>query len=591
MIWDGLLGKFLIWRNRHLSNRQFIFLLSVIIGVFSGLAAVFLKNAVFVVHNLIFKRQPVDNLNLLYFILPLAGILITVLFVSVLIREDLSHGISRILFSISKQTGKLKPHNTYSSFVGSILTVAFGGSVGLEAPIALTGSAIGSNFGRILRLNYKTTIILIGCGASGAIAGIFKAPIAAVLFSLEVLMLDLTLWSIIPLLISSITSLTISYFFLGKAEIFSFELSEPFILARIPWYIVLGIFCGLISLYFTRGVLFIESLFARIKNTFYKALVGGWLLGLIILALPPLFGEGYDALDSLLNGTPVEITHGSLFYGIQDNMLVFGVFLVLILIFKVVATAITIGAGGVGGIFAPSLFMGGIGGYFMARIINFVSFNSVSERNFSLVGMAGVMAGVMHAPMTAIFLIAEITGGYGLLMPLILTAVISFITILYFEPHSIYTVRLAKKGELITHHKDKAILTLMDMGKVIEVDFTVLSPNDKLADLVEAIARSKRNIFPVVSQGMLVGIVLLDDIRHIIFNTDMYHVTYVRDLMILPPAHVSPDDPMEDVMKKFEETGSWNLPVIKNGKYVGFLSKSKLFTVYRKWLLDITADE
>jgi CIC family chloride channel protein len=455
----------------------------------------------------------------------------------------------------------------------------------------LTGSSLGSTLGRIFRVNYKTTIVLIGCGAAGAIAGIFKAPIAAVIFGLEVLMLDLTLWSIIPLLISAVSALVISYFFLGKAEIFSFELVEQFQLARIPFYILLGVFCGFVSFYFTRGTLFVEGLFGKIQNPYVKPLLGGLLLGLLILFLPPLYGEGYNTLDALLNGNVSEITNGSLFYGMQDNMLVFGIFLLLILFLKVAATSITNGAGGVGGIFAPTLFMGGIAGYFVARIVNLFNFTDVSLRNFSLVGMAGMMAGVMHAPLTAIFLIAEITGGYGLLLPLIITSTISFITIMYFEPHSIYTIRLAQRGELITHHKDKAVLTLIDMGKVIEKDFKEVSPNDTLEVLVKAIAQSKRNIFPVIANDMLVGIVLLNDIRHIIFNTEMHKTTFVRDVMILPPTHVSPDDAMEEVMKKFEETGSWNLPVIKNGKYVGFLSKSKLFTVYRKWLLDITADD
>ena len=591
MIGERIIGKFIIWRDEHLQHRQFIYILSFIIGIVSGLAAVLLKNTVHYLQHFLLQRLPADRINFLYFLLPLIGIILTVLFVKFIVKDNIGHGVSRILFAISKQNGRLKIHNNYSSFIAGIFTVSFGGSVGLEAPIVLTGSSFGSTLGKLFRLNYKTTIILIGCGASGAIAGIFKAPIAAVIFSLEVLMLDLTLWSIIPLLISAVTSLTISYFFLGKAEIFSFVLREQFDLGRIPYYILLGIFCGLVSFYFTRGVLYIEGLFGKIKNQILRPVAGGLLLGLIILLLPPLFGEGYNSLDALLNGNPEEITYGSMFFGTQNNILLFGLFLLLILIFKAAATSITNGSGGVGGIFAPALFMGGIAGYFMARIVNLIGFINVSERNFSLVGMAGMMAGVMHAPLTAIFLIAEITGGYGLLLPLILTSTIAFITIIYFEPHSIYTIRLAQRGELITHHKDKAILTLIDMGKVIEKDFLELSPNDRLSVLVNAISRSKRNIFPVVSNGMLVGIVLLDDIRHIIFNTEMYESTYIRDLMILPPTHVSPNEPMDEVMKKFEETGSWNLPVIQNGKYVGFLSKSKLFSVYRKWLLDITADE
>jgi chloride channel protein, CIC family len=591
MIRAKLLGRFLLWRDKRLGHRQFVYILSFVIGIFSGLAAVLLKNTVHYIQHFLLHSLSVDKLNFLYLFFPLIGIILTVLFVRFFVKDKIGHGVSRILFAISKQNGRLKPHNNYSSIIAGTLTVGFGGSVGLEAPIVLTGSSIGSTLGRIFRMNYKTTIVLIGCGAAGAIAGIFKAPIAAVIFALEVLMLDLTLWSIIPLLISAVTALTISYFFLGKAEIFSFELAAQFELTRIPYYIILGIFCGLVSFYFTKGTLYIESIFKKFTNPFLKPLTGGLLLGLVILFLPPLYGEGYNTLDALLNGNPEEITYGSLFYGMQDNLWMFGIFLLLILVFKVAATSMTNGSGGVGGIFAPTLFMGGIAGYFIARIINLFSFAEVSERNFSLVGMAGMMAGVMHAPLTAIFLIAEITGGYGLLVPLIITSTIAFITIMYFEPHSIYTIRLAQRGELITHHKDKAVLTLIDMDKVIEKDFRTLSPADKLGDLINDISRSKRNIFPVISNEMLVGIVLLDDIRHIIFNTEMYETTYVRDLMIMPPAHVEPNESMDEVMKKFEETGTWNLPVIKNGKYVGFLSKSKLFSVYRKWLLDITAEE
>ncbi len=586
-----ILERILRWKESHITPRNFIYLLSFIIGILSGLAAVFLKNVAVFTQYLILNNFPKDKINYLYLFLPLVGITLTVIFVRYVVKDDISHGISKVLHAISRQRGMLKPHNNYSSVVASILTVGFGGSVGLEAPIVLTGSSLASSLGRIFRVNYKTSIILLGCGAAGAISGIFKAPIAAVIFALEVLMLDLTLWSIIPLLISAVTALTISYFFLGKAEIFSFNMTGTFVLTRIPLYIILGIFCGLVAFYFTKGTLFIESLFERIKKPFVRSVTGGLILGILILLLPPLFGEGYKTLDALLSGNPAEITYGSLFYGLQDNIWMFGLFLLLILIFKVAATSITNGAGGIGGIFAPTLFMGGISGYFIARVINSTGIADVSERNFSLVGMAGMMASVMHAPLTAIFLIAEITGGYGLLLPLILTSTIAYITVIYFEPHSIYTIRLAQRGELITHHKDKAVLTLIDLLKVVENDFVTLSAHDKLGDLVNAIARSKRNFFPVLKDDMLIGIVLLDDIRHIMFNTDMYNTVYVRDLMMLPPTHISPGEPMDEVMKKFDETGSWNLPVIKNGKYIGFISKSKLFSVYRKLLIDISAEE
>ena len=585
------LEKFIIWKSKHYRHKQLIFLLSFLVGIVSGLAAVILKNAVHYTHHFLTHGLTSEGINYWYLCYPFVGIFLTVLFVRFFIKDNIGHGISRILFAISKKNGRIKPHNNYSSLIASTLTVGFGGSVGLEAPIVLTGSSMGSTLGRLFKLNYKTTTLLIGCGAAGAIAGIFKAPIAAVIFALEVLMLDLTLWSIIPLLISAVTGLTISMIFLGKAEIFHFELGKQFSLYNIPYYLLLGVFTGLISFYFTRGTMFIESMFGKIKNIYLKFLAGGTILGLCILLLPPLYGEGYGILDSLLDEKSSDLVSGSIFYNIDESSWLFFLFLILIILLKVVATAATTGGGGVGGIFAPTLFLGGITGFLFTKIVNLFKHEALSDRNFTLLGMAGLMAGVMHAPLTAIFLIAEITGGYGLFIPLIMTSTIAFITIMYFEPHSIYTHRLALRGELITHHKDKAVLTLIDMGKVIEKDFVSLQPDDTLKELVKAISRSKRNIFPVVSKDMLVGIVLLNDIRHIIFHTEMYETTFVRDVMILPPTYVSSDEPMDEVMKKFEETGSWNLPVIDNGKYKGFLSKSKLFSVYRKWLVDISGDE
>ncbi len=588
---NRLLTKFLTWRIKHISHRQFIYVLSFVIGLISSLAAVLLKNFVHYTHEFLTHQLHIEKINILYLAYPLVGIFFTVLFVKLFVKDKIGHGISRILFAISKKNSIIKPHNNYSSLIASTFTVGFGGSVGLEAPIVLTGASIGSNLGRILRLNYKTITILIGCGAAGAIAGIFKAPIAAVLFGLEVLMLDLTMWSLIPLLISSVTGATVAYFLLGKGEIFSFVMKDVFVLKNIPYYIILGIFTGLISWYFTWGSMHVEKLFSKINNPYTKLVVGGSILGILILFLPPLYGEGYNTLNTILNGNVNQLTYGSIFYQFQDQFWVIAGFLILILFFKVVAMSVTNGSGGVGGIFAPTLFMGGIAGYFAAKIINLFDFIDVPERNFALAGMAGMMAGVMHSPLTAIFLIAEITGGYELFIPLIITSTIAYMTIMYFEPHSIYTKRLAQRGELITHHKDKAILTLLEMGEVIEKDFLAVSPDDTLTELVKVISKSKRNIFPVLTKAnMLVGIVLLDNIRHIIFNTDMYQTTHIRDIMILPPTYVSPYESMEEVMYKFEENNVWNLPVIDNGKYIGFLSKSKIFSVYRKWLVDISEE-
>ena len=582
---------FLIWRMRNIGQKQFVLLLSFIIGLLGGIAAVILKNIVHYTSDFLTHELDITRANFLYFAYPLVGILLTVLFIKIFVKDSIGHGISRILFAISKNNGILKPHNTYSSMIASTLTVGFGGSVGLEAPIVLTGSSIGSAISQFLRLNYKTTTLLIGCGAASAIAGIFKAPIAASTFALEVLMLDLTMGSIIPLLISAVTGALVSYFLMGQAAIFYFTLQDPFVPNNIPYYMILGILCGLVSVYFTRGARFVEDKISMIKNPYYKLLTGGVVLGLLIFFLPPLYGEGYDTLRAILTGNAQDVTYGSFFFGIRNQFWYFIIFLVLVIIFKIIAMAVTTGSGGIGGIFAPALFNGGITGYVVARVINQLDFINVSERNFSLVGMAGIMAGVMHAPLTAIFLIAEITGGYGLFIPLMVTSTISYLTIMYFEPHSIYTDRLAKRGELITHHKDKAVLTLLRLEKVIEKDFITIHPEASLGELVKIISRSKRNIFPVIDDdGILVGIVLLDNIRDIIFNPELYEKTKVNTLMSMPPAFVNKNDTMEGVMAKFEDSGAWNLPVLDNGKYIGFISKSKIFNSYRKLLVQFSEE-
>jgi chloride channel protein, CIC family len=582
------LEKFIIWKEKNLTHRQFVYILAFFVGLISGSAAVLLKTVVRYIHHFLTHSKVFHDIHFIYLLFPFIGILLTFLYVKYFVKDNIGHGVSRILFAISKKGGKLKTHNNYTSLIASTLTVGFGGSVGLEAPIVLTGSSLGSSLGQLFKLNYKAKTILIGCGAAGALASIFNAPIAAVIFALEVLMLDLTMWSLVPLLISAVTGLTISYIFGNKDVVFSFTGSGEFILKNIPYYILLGIITGLISFYFTKGTMWIEGLFKHFKNPYVKWIVGGALLGGVIFILPPLYGEGYNTLDALLSGRANEKTFGNIFSNVSNNFWLMGLFLFLVLIFKVVATALTTGSGGVGGIFAPTLFMGGISGYLTAKFINLLSFIQVSERNFTLVGMAGMMAGVMHAPLTAIFLIAEITGGYALFIPLMITSTVSYITIMYFTPHSLYHIRLAERKELITHHKDQAVLTLIEVGKVIEKDFEILHPEMKLRDLIDSIARSRRNIFPVVKNKNLVGVVLLDDIRHVIFNTELYDNTYVRDLMYIPPAYIEPDEPMDEVMKKFEETNSWNLPVLNHGEYLGFLSKSKLFSAYRKQLMDIS---
>jgi CIC family chloride channel protein len=588
---DSLLDKIIKWQSERLSHRQLLYVLSFVIGIISGLAAIILKNAVHYTHLFVTSQLHIEGINLFYLAYPLMGVFLTVLFVRFIIKDEMGHGITKILFSISKNNGNIKSHNSFSSIIASTLTVGFGGSVGLESPIVMTGSSVGSNLGRVFGMNYKSIITLIGCGAAGAIAGIFKAPIAAVIFGLEVLMLDLTMWSIIPLLISSVTGATLSYFFLGKGVILPFRLDMTFHLPNIPYYLVLGILAGLISSYFTKITLYTESLYARVRNPWIRMMTGGIILGILILFIPPLYGEGYETLNHILNGEIEGLTSGSIFNAFQHKAWFLFVFLGLTILVKPIAMTATTGGGGVGGIFAPTLFAGGFLGFLTSRLLNQFDFINIAERNFVLAGMAGLMAGVMHAPLTAIFLIAEITGGYSIMIPLIMTSTVAYITSKYFVPHSIYTYRLAQRGELITHHKDKAILTLLEMNKVIEKDLIPVSIDDSLGKLVKVISHSNRNIYPVLTKDqMLVGIVLLDNIRHIMFNTEMYNTVFVRDVMLLPPAYISPGEPMESVMQKFEENEAWNLPVIDNGKYVGFISKSKLFSVYRKWLIDISEE-
>jgi chloride channel protein, CIC family len=573
----------LAWRRDRFSDRQWLIVLSFVIGILSGAAAVILKNTVHFTHDLVTTKFDVSRLNLFYLAAPIAGIMLTVLFVKYFVKDKIDHGVSKILYAISRGRGELKPHNTYSSMIASTLTVGFGGSVGLEAPIVLTGSAIGSNIGKFFRMSQRNLILLIGCGAAGAIAGIFKAPIAGVVFALEILMLDLTMTALIPLLIAAVTAAVLDYFFMGEAVEFAYEVVHPFNLSEIPWFIVLGIFTGLVSLYFTRANNKIESWFAGIQQDYKKFLIGGLALGVLIFLFPPLFGEGYGALKTILAGNGEELANNSLFYPLKDSYWLFLGFMVLILVFKVVAMAITTGSGGVGGVFAPSLFMGGVSGFFVGKLLNRLTFIDVSESNFALAGMAGVMAGVMHAPLTAIFLIAEITGGYALFMPLIITATISYMVIMVFEPHSLYTKQLAKRGELVTHHKDKSALAMLKIDKLIETNFQKIQPDATLGDLVKVIEKSERNVFPVVDEeNNFHGLIWLNYIRDLIFKPEKYDNTFVKDLMYAPDLPVDINETMEQVAQKFQSCGHYNLPVLDKGKYLGFVSKANVFSSYRQ---------
>ncbi len=588
--------RFFKWREERISEKQFILFISFLVGICTATAALLLKWLIHLIQNLLTDHFDDTGANWLYLIYPSIGIFLTMLFIRYVVRDDISHGVTKILYAISQKKARIKSHNMYSSVVASALTIGFGGSVGAEAPIVLTGSAIGSNLGRAFRIESRKLMLLVGCGAAGAIAGIFKAPIAGLVFTIEVLMVDLTMSSLLPLMVSCITAATVSYIFTGTEAMFEFSMDNPFAMERIPHVILLGILCGLVSLYFTRAMNSCENMFRKFAGKPYvKLLIGGLMLSLLIFLFPPLYGEGYDTIHLLLNGTSSAewntLMNNSLFYGFGDILLPY---LLLIVVFKVFASSATNGGGGCGGIFAPSLFLGCIAGFIWARVSNLLMLGGieVSEKNFALLGMAGLMSGVMHAPLMGIFLIAELTGGYNLFLPLMITSISAYLTIVVFEPHSIYSMRLAKKGELLTHHKDKAVLTLMRIDSVIEKNFEPVRPDMDLGQLVGVISRAKRNVFPVVDDGgSLIGVVQMDDIRNIMFRQELYHRFTVDRLMTSPPGRLSINDPMEVVMKKFDDTGAWNLPVDDaDGKYLGFVSKSKVFATYRQVLVDFSEE-
>lgn len=582
--------QFNVWRIKNISHNNLILILAIVVGLFSGTVAVILKNLIHLIHNFLTKGFSSTDWNYMFLLYPIMGTFITLIYVKYIVKDDIGHGITKILHAMSRRDSNIKSHNTFTSVIGSAFTIGFGGSVGAEAPIALTGAAIGSTLGRWFHLNYKNITLLIGCGAAGAVAGIFKAPMAGFMFTLEVLMLDLTIASIIPLLLSAVTAASVAFFLLGEGAEFNFILETPFELNTLPYYLVLGVVGGLVALYVTKGTLFFEKKLEKIKNIYVKWAIGGAILSVLIFFLPPLYGEGYDTISSLLAGKSDSIFKNSMFYGFKDSIWAIIIFLFALIGFKVLASSATNGSGGVGGIFAPSLFIGGVTGYLLAVILNTLGAN-VPESHFTLVGMAAMMSGVMHAPLTAIFLIAEITNGHALFIPLIAVSTLSLLTSKYFEPHTIYTERLARRGELLTHHKDQAVLTLMRLDKVVETDFITVKAAQSLGDLVKAIAKSQRNIFPVVDDNQkLIGVVMLGDIREIMFNNELYTTTFVRHYMMMPPAFIDINDRMDVVMKKFEETDAWNLPVVDKGIYMGFVSKSKIFSAYRRVLMHFSEE-
>jgi CIC family chloride channel protein len=590
MTHSKFISRFLIWKNKNVKEQHFLIFLAFLVGIFTATAAFILKTIIHFIQHFLTDNFSTVNANILYLIYPVIGILISGLLVKYVIRDDISHGITKILYAISQKKSYIKPHNMYSSIFASSITIGFGGSVGAEAPIVLTGAAIGSNLGRFFRIEQRHLMLLIGCGAAGAISGIFKAPIAGLVFVIEVLLLDLTMTTILPLLVSCVTAATFAYITTGTGAMFKYAHAEDFQLERIPYVLLLGIFCGLVSLYFTRAMNATENVFRNLSY-WQKFALGSSILSILIFLFPPLYGEGYNTIDALLSGLKdnESIMDGSLFYPLRSSNWGLVGLLASILVFKVFATSATNGGGGVGGTFAPSLFLGCVAGFIFAFILNKLDLSPfLPHENFALMGMAGVMAGVMHAPLTGTFLIAELTGGYELLLPLMIVSTISYATIKLFETHSIYAMRLAKKGELITHQKDKAVLTLMDIDSLIENEFQVVSPNMSLGDVVKVITQSSRNVFPVVNdQNKLVGVVLIDNIRNIMFRPELYSRFKVTRFMVSPPAIININMPMARILDLFDKTKSWNLPVVDNdGVYLGFVSKSSILNSYRKVLVD-----
>ncbi|MEE1004414.1 MAG: chloride channel protein [Bacteroidaceae bacterium] len=589
-----LIAFLLRWRRRNLSDRNFVLLISLLVGVFTALAGLLLKWLIEQIEVLLTHEFAATSSNWLYLVYPVVGVWLTMLFIRYVVRDDIGHGVTKILFAIARKQSRIKPHNTWTSIVASAITIGFGGSVGAEAPIVLTGSAIGSSLGKVCRLSNKYMMLLVGCGAAGAVAGIFKAPIAGLVFVLEVLMIDLTMTSLLPLLVTSVTAAGLTFAVSGTNPIFEFRLQDAFTVDRIPAYIALGIVCGLVALYFTRTMSFLENVFRKLQGRYRKFLLGAVMLSLLIYLFPSLYGEGYDLITLLLNGNGQAdwdtAMDRSLFYG--SNYLL--VYLFLIVIFKVFASTATNGGGGCGGIFAPSLFLGCVCGFIFCRLWNtydVLGFD-IPERNFAMLGMCGLMSGVMHAPLTGIFLIAELTGGYALFMPLMIVSVGSYLTIKCFEPHSIYAIRLAQRGELLTHHTDRSVLTLMSMDSVIQHYDKVLYSDMNLGDVATQVSNSKNHVFPVVNKQMqFVGAVYFDDIRHLIFRTELHRNFTVSQLMTQPKAQLLVNDSMDVVVKVFDKTGAWTLPVVdEEGVFVGFIRKSSVLTVYRQVLADFSND-
>lgn len=598
------MNKLLLWREQYLTERQFVLVLAFVTGLLGAAAALVLKWLIHTFEHLLTSTFDFDAGNSLYLLYPVVGILLAGCFVRYVVRDDIGHGVTKILYAISQRKSIIKAHNMYTSLFASSITIGFGGSVGAEAPIVLTGSAIGSNLGRTFRLDQHTLMILLGCGATAGIAGIFKAPIAGLLFTIEVLMLDLTATSIMPLLISAVTAASVAYMVEGPLALFSFSGQVDFSIERVPYVILLGIVCGFVSLMFTRSTFWAEDFFSRFKNPWVRWAVGGSILSVLIFLLPPLYGEGYTSVQHIYDGEYNHVLDNSFFYRFahhaegsgslyDPHFWLFLAFLFLVMGAKAFATAATNGGGGCGGTFAPSLFLGNIAGFALAITANATGLGMhLPPQNFAVMGMAAVMSGVMHAPLMGVFLSAELTGRFDLFLPLMIASCLSYGTIRIFEPYSIYTHRLARKGELITHHKDKAVLTLLRLDDLVRNDYPILHPTQTLGELVGIIAHASHNHYPVCTpDGSFVGMVTLDEIRNVMFQSRLYERLHVSDLMIGPLGKVHPEMNMAEVMNLFDTTGAWDLPLIdRSGHYAGMLSRQHIFNTYRNVLRSFSED-
>ncbi|UBZ08366.1 chloride channel protein [Salegentibacter mishustinae] len=588
-----LLIRFSKWSNKHLSHQQFLMILSAIIGFTAGLGAVVIKNLTHFIQRLLEGSLIINYHHAFYFIFPLIGLSLTLLIIKVVFKKKIGHGIPSTLYAISRRKGIMRSFQMYASIITAPLTVGFGGSVGLEGPTVATGASLGSNISRFFKMNQSSRTLLIGCAAAGAMSSIFKAPIAAIIFAIEVFSLDLTLISMVPLLIASVSAILTSYFFFGSDIILPVQLQDNFTISEVPFYIILGVLAAGCSMYFTHIYFKIGDAFKKIDSLFYRLLIGGLGLGILIYLIPPLYGEGYNVINNLLAEDYLQALGTNFFNDYLDNIWIVVILLAGLVVFKIFATSLTFGAGGIGGIFAPVLFMGSAMGHCFALVVNNLGIlrNPISVSSFTMVGMAGLMAGVLHAPLTAIFLIAELTGGYELFVPLMITAAISYMITNQFQPHSVYTMELAQRGDLLTHNKDQAVLTLLNIQQIIEKNFITLNIDMNLGDVIhEGVIKSSRNLFPVIDENRnFLGIILLDDIRPIMFDQKMYDDVKVSDIMQRAPATIDlRKDRPKDTMRKFQETNAWNLPVVEDGKYVGFISKSKLLTAYRQKLIEVT---